>query len=296
MLASNVHAIGYSMSLLHSSWGSYSPVVLLVYEWSIAGDFQKKISSPSTIYGFITLLGVDLIVIFSTSFWRRKAYNVFVVTHVTGFIMVPIGLALHKPSSVPWIIASFGIYALDHVLRLCKTRVREATLHPIPELGMTRIEIPRLNAGWRAGQHVRIRVLSPEMGVLGRTESHPFTIASIGGDGMTLMCKKAGSWTNNLYNMAASSDSAYSGGKRGVARRAKVVIEGPYGGPGNAMFDSFSGAMFVAGGSGITYVLSAVQDLIHKDIAGRSRVKVIDLVWIVQDAGKWFHHYCSNMP
>lgn len=102
---------------------------------------------------------------------------------------------------------------------------------------------------------------------------------------MTIMCKKAGNWTNSLYNMAASSDSAYAGGKRGVVRRAKIVIEGPYGGPGNAMFDSFSGAMFVAGGSGITYALVAVQDLIHKDIAGRSRVKVIELVWAVQDIG-----------
>lgn len=57
------------------------------------------------------------------------------------------------------------------------------------------------------------------------------------------------------------------------------------GGPGHAIFASYSAAVFVVGGSGITFALAAVQDLIQKDLRGRSRVKVIELVWVVQDAG-----------
>lgn len=58
----------------------------------------------------------------------------------------------------------------------------------------------------------------------------------------------------------------------------------PYlGGSGHTMFASFSGAMFVTGGSGITFALGAVQDLVHKDLRGESRLKIIELVWIVQD-------------
>lgn len=52
------------------------------------------------------------------------------------------------------------------------------------------------------------------------------------------------------------------------------------------MFNSFSGAMFVAAGSGITFALGAIQDLVQKDLRGESRVKVIELVWIVSDPCK----------
>ena len=41
--------------------------------------------------------------------------------------------------------------------------------------------------------------------------------------------------------------------------------------------------MFVVGGSGITFALSAVQDLVQKDLKGQSRLKIIELIWIVQD-------------
>ena len=57
------------------------------------------------------------------------------------------------------------------------------------------------------------------------------------------------------------------------------------GGPGHRVFSSFSGAVVVAGGSGITFALSVIQDLIQKDLNSESRVKVLELIWIVQDPG-----------
>jgi len=69
----------------------------------------------------------------------------------------------------------------------------------------------------------------------------------------------------------------------GIGREVTIMIEGPYGGPGHAMFASFSGVVIVVGGSGITFALSVVQDLIQKDLKGKSRVKVIEVIWSVQD-------------
>lgn len=51
------------------------------------------------------------------------------------------------------------------------------------------------------------------------------------------------------------------------------------------MFASYSAAVFIVGGSGISFALAAVQDLIQEDLKGRSRVKVIELIWVVQDPG-----------
>jgi len=121
------------------------------------------------------------------------------------------------------------------------------------------------------------------MGTFGWTENHPFTIASVSKteEGLVLMAKKTGKWTTKLYEMAVTS--GYGEGGKGTGGNVKVMIEGPYGGPGLSIYESYSGAVFVCGGSGISFGLSAVQDLVQKDTEGASRVKVIELIWSVQD-------------
>ena len=49
------------------------------------------------------------------------------------------------------------------------------------------------------------------------------------------------------------------------------------------IFASYSAALFVVGGSGITFALAAVADLVQKDLESKSRVKVIEVLWILQD-------------
>ncbi|EEB91560.1 hypothetical protein MPER_10058 [Moniliophthora perniciosa FA553] len=200
------------------------------------------------------------------------------------------------PACAPYVLTAVSLYGLDILLRVVKTKVATAQLRIIPELGVTRVEISDINSGWRAGQHVRLRVCSSGMGVFGWTEVHPFTIASCQEtpEGMVLMCKNAGDWTNKLYNLAQKSvalentrlnELAAEASLRlsGIGGKVQVMVEGPYGGPGLRMFASFSAAVFVVGGSGITFALSAIQELIRADAKGESRVKAIELIWIVQD-------------
>ena len=254
-----------------------------VYEWTFQGILVKKLLTNMVSFGFVGLVALDILLLFSVGFWRRRFYNVFLFAHILGIIFLPVGVAFHMPATIPWLLAAAGIYGLDHIIRVLKTRICTATLRPIPELGMTRVEIPHLNAGWRPGQHVRLRILSTRIGTLGWSEIHPFTIASASGDGLALMVKKGGDWSNKLYNMATEIDAIYSG-DGGGATKATVLVEGPYGGVGNTMMDSYSGAVFVVGGSGITFALSSITDLVQKDLQRSSRLKVIHLVWCVQDA------------
>ncbi|KAF8960641.1 hypothetical protein BDZ97DRAFT_1940337 [Flammula alnicola] len=240
VLAANIHSIHY------------------FYAWSLDGTFTTEIKTPAAIWGTIALICLDILFFFSTEYWRGKAYNIFLTTHIVGFILVLPALYLHKAPTLPYILASVGIYAYDHLLRLLKSRLTSAYIRPLPELEMTR--------------HVRLRVMSAGMGWVGWAEVHPFTIAS-----------KAGRWTRRLYEIAKMG--GYTEG--GVGREVKVIIEGPYGHGLKHNFSSFSGAVFVAGGSGVTYALSAIQDLVQKDLAGESRVKIIELVWIVPDPGPW---------
>lgn len=86
---------------------------------------------------------------------------------------------MHSSAAAPYVWMAIGIYLVDRILRALKTRYTTARLTPIPDMGMTRVEIPSVNAGWRAGQHVRLQVLSKGMGRMGWAEVHPFTIASV---------------------------------------------------------------------------------------------------------------------
>lgn len=125
--------------------------------------------------------------------------------------------------------AACVFYILDHVVRAIKTRITTAKLQPLPELGITRVEVPSINAGWRAGQHVRLRVLSSSMGWWGWSEVHPFTIANVAetSEGMVLMCKKTGHWTGSLFSMAQTASYGETG--KEVGRDVRVMVEGPYG-------------------------------------------------------------------
>ena len=57
------------------------------------------------------------------------------------------------------------------------------------------------------------------------------------------------------------------------------------GGPGHTIPNSFSGAIFFVGGSGVSYGLAAVQELLKQAQAGMSTVRTIDLVWSVHHPG-----------
>lgn len=141
--------------------------------------------------------------------------------------------AMHYESAVKYVVIGIAIYGIDHVLRIVKSRFTKARVQAIPELGVTRIEVPTLTTGWRAGQHVRIRFLTTELGLTSWTIAHPFTIASASdsaeGKGLVLMCKKAGRWTNNLYAVAGRADHYSAEGGYGHYRRMNVIVEGPYG-------------------------------------------------------------------
>lgn len=132
-------------------------------------------------------------------------------------------------------------------------------------------------------------------------ESHPFTIASVSNDeeGVVLYCSEAGDWTKKLSALAKGGrradelsivrmrlekgkDHAIEEGY-GQGKKTNVLIQGPYGGPGNVVFSSFSAATFVCGGSGITFGLGAAQEVMRDAFDRTSRVRLVDLIWIVPD-------------
>ena len=68
-------------------------------------------------------------------------------------------ICLHSTGSIPYVLIAVGAYGLDRVLRFVKTRYAYAYLTPIPELGMTKVEIPVLSWDLK----FEMQVLKPEI-------------------------------------------------------------------------------------------------------------------------------------
>ena len=185
----------------------------------------------------VALVSFDILFFFSLRVFRHLSYNLFYISHLIGLVVVIIAISFHQAGSRPYTIIAAGLYIGDRLLRLLKTRIATAHIECIPELGTTLVRVSSLNAGWRAGQHVRIRILSSKMGWLGWTEVHPYTIAnaavrpqygdtSAGGDGLTLLVKKSGDWSKKLYTIAEAREYD-SWPDKGT--NVRVHIDGPYG-------------------------------------------------------------------
>jgi hypothetical protein len=223
----------------------------------------------------------------------------------------------HAPTILPYIVAAAGLFGFDRVARIFRTRYTKALLTAEHALngGTTLVHVPSLGAGWRAGQHVRLRVVSGAWFGWWTTwlfdRGRPFTIAAGSNSaGMMLSIKVQGSWTRRLLDMSGEAADARPKERfadtergRGPSREVRVIVEGPYGkhkssaasnganaiyhpdGPGYTLYSAYSGVVLVAGGSGISYVLGVLDDLLQKHASGRSRVRVIEVIWSVMDPG-----------
>jgi ferric-chelate reductase len=190
----------------------------------------------------------------------------------------------YRPGIYMLTISAAGavVYMISMIFNLFKTKITRAELLALQAAGSTVVTIPALRTGWRAGQHVRIRV--PALGLRLGFEGHPFTISSApDGEGMILMCKNSGDWTRALHKLAQGPSSQR---ESALGTNAPVdvtmIVEGPHGGLGNTMLPSFSSVLLCAGGSGITHSLALAHDLMTKATTGVVRARTIDLVWVIR--------------
>ncbi|KAG8705482.1 hypothetical protein FRC09_002931 [Ceratobasidium sp. 395] len=259
-------------------------IVGYLVKWTKTGVIS--IAAKNQLWGWMTFGGLVFCAVLSVPGIRRSSYHLFWHSHWIGLVIMLFSACMHVPACIPYCIAAASVYGLDQLMRLLKSHLVTATITPVPEMKCTQISIPHLTRGWRAGQHVRIRVLSMGVGPIGWAECHPFTIASVSnrsgtGDGLTLLCKRAGDWTNKLYALAQGNGDEKGG--YGVGKNVKVIVGGPYGGTGPVILASFSSAMIVVGGSGVTFATSAVEEMILQAENGCARTRILELIWVVQE-------------
>ena len=63
-------------------------LIFAVYRWTVLGTIHKNFRSTSNRWGLVTLTCVDVIFVFSRPIVRERAYNIFRMTHIVGYLLI----------------------------------------------------------------------------------------------------------------------------------------------------------------------------------------------------------------
>ena len=132
----------------------------------------------------------------------------------------------------------------------------------------TLIEITAKNRlRWSAGQFYFIRFVNAS---LQPWSSHPFTVASTKNDGhLSFIVRRMSGFTKRL-SISNKTEPV------------RVLLDGPYGAVTTKSFYACTSVLFIAGGSGVTFVVPLMMDLLQKKKAGSSLCQKIHFVWAVK--------------
>lgn len=225
-------------------------------------------------------------------------YELFVALHVPVAIVFLAMLFWHCNNyltSWNYLLSTVGIWLFSYLLRLFYlnwTRPGrhswligdEAAVTLMPENAI-KITIPT-QMKWRPGQYVYLRM--PGISVF---ENHPFTIASLCSDDfpseygegyrdMVLVFRPFGGFTKKVLQKAL---------EHGPWHTYRAFVDGPYGGM-QRRIEAFDDVVLIAGGSGITAIVSQLLTLIKKMRDGKSVTRKIHVIWALKrpETMEWF--------
>ncbi|CAK5275854.1 unnamed protein product [Mycena citricolor] len=263
--------------------------------------------------GVAALAVLLVLVLSSLGIVRRWAYATFLVIHYLTFPAFFVTICYHTVYAIPWIFPAVALYTFDLTLRFFRWRVVASRIEA--KNGMSLIHIPHAKTGWRAGQHVQLRAVFNGRA----WESHPLSICCASPEisclraedgtalGMMLGARACGDWSRALLEYAQlpelsqdeidaffqdDEETCDDCEKTGIESQAAedhdsnelpgrltmAVLEGPYGGPTLRATD-FEKVLLMAGGSGATFTLGVLDELIGRATRGE-RVKTREVVWV----------------
>ncbi|KAH6630189.1 hypothetical protein B0J18DRAFT_393457 [Chaetomium sp. MPI-SDFR-AT-0129] len=229
---------------------------------------------------------------------RRTAYELFSLLHApVGYIYVGVLFWHTKNFLMSWgyLGASAGIIVLCNIYRLWNLNWArpwrmawlvgdEAAINIMTENAI-KITIPT-QMRWKPGQYVYLRM--PGISLL---ENHPFTISSLCSEDFpseygeayrdcVLVFRPYGGFTRRVLETAI---------EKGPFHTYRAFLDGPYGGMRRELA-AFDTCILIAGGSGITSLMSQLLNLIKRMRDGKAITKKIVVVWALKrlEAMDWF--------
>ncbi|KPM37880.1 hypothetical protein AK830_g8671 [Neonectria ditissima] len=248
--------------------------------------------------GIACLVPLVWLCVASLPFVRKIAYEVFVMLHIP-VSMVYVGLLFwHTKNflmSWSYLWTTVSIWVFCYFLRLFKLNwikpwrlsfmVGDEAAITLMAENAIKVTIPT-QMRWKPGQYVYLRM--PGISFL---ENHPFTISSLCSDDFpsdygeqyrdcTLVFRPYGGFTRKVLDTAI---------EKGPFHTYRAFLDGPYGGMRRDLA-AFDTCILIAGGSGITALVSQLLDLIKRMRDGKAITKKVVVVWALKrlEAMDWF--------
>ncbi|KAF4979376.1 hypothetical protein FZEAL_4417 [Fusarium zealandicum] len=285
------------LSLVHAIPFYIQPV------WDDGGMevFQRLFPGGSGIIygtGIACLVPLIWLCVASLPFIRRAAYEVFVILHVpVGMIYVGLLFWHTKNFLMSWayLWTTVAIWVFCYLLRLFKLNwikpwrmsfmVGDEAAIALMAENAIKITIPT-QMKWKPGQYVYLRM--PGISLF---ENHPFTIASLCSDDFpseygdqyrdcAMVFRPYGGFTRKVLDTAI---------EKGPFHTYRAFLDGPYGGMRRDLA-AFDTCILIAGGSGVTALVSQLLDLIKRMRDGKAITKKVVVVWALKrlEAMDWF--------
>lgn len=229
---------------------------------------------------------------------RRKFYELFVTVHVPVSVLLLAMLFWHCNNyltSWHYLFSTMALWLASYLVRLFYLNwsnpfrmswlIGEEAAVTIMHEDAIKVTIPT-QVKWKPGQYVYLRM--PGISIF---ENHPFTVASLCSDDfpsaygdeyrdMVLVFRPFGGFTNKVLKNALD---------HGPWHTYRTFIDGPYGGMSRSL-DSFDHVVLLAGGSGVTAVISHLLDLIKRMRDGKAVTKTVQVIWALKrpETMEWF--------
>ncbi|XWW96457.1 hypothetical protein V2A60_004431 [Cordyceps javanica] len=234
---------------------------------------------------------------------RRVAYETFVILHIPAGIVYTGLLFWHTKNflmSWSYLYATLAIWFICYIMRFFRLNwVRpwrlsfmvgdEAAVTLMAE-NCIKVTIPT-QMRWRPGQYVYLRM--PAISVF---ENHPFTISSLCSEDFpseygedyrdcVLVFRPYAGFTKKVLDTAMQN---------GPFHTYRAFLDGPYGGMRRDLA-AFDTCILIAGGSGITSLMSQLLNLIKRMRDGKAITRKVVVVWAMKkmDSMQWFRDELS---
>ncbi|KAK4133352.1 putative transmembrane component protein [Trichocladium antarcticum] len=248
--------------------------------------------------GIASLVPLAWLCVASLPIIRRKAYEVFSLLHApVGYIYIGVLFWHTKNFLMSWgyLSASVAILVICNLMRFFKLNWTkpwrlswlvgdEAAINIMTENAI-KITVPT-QMRWKPGQYVYLRM--PGISLF---ENHPFTISSLCSEDFpseygedyrdcVLVFRPYGGFTRKVLETAID---------KGPFHTYRAFLDGPYGGMRRELA-AFDTCILIAGGSGITALMSQLLNLIKRMRDGKAITKKIVVVWALRrlEAMDWF--------
>lgn len=248
--------------------------------------------------GLVMVAGTLVLGVFSIRPVRARWYELFLVTHVLGALMITAALIAHVPDLRIWVVVPLAFWGLERVMRwlqlisisaLTRLQYRSPYVKAHAQLveGAVVLRVP-YKGTWGPGSHAYISIVDPRFWRSPWTycQNHPFSIANcstqseadlaVDPSGQTFEMQFVMRTRDGMTKLLADHLMASHTGSFPIW----VGIEGPYGGMSD--LESYNSVLLVGGGAGITHLQSILGDAIFKASDRYSRARTIRLVWTIQ--------------